>query len=170
VGVLADNRVSPSHSIFLVPQGACVAGCMLRVAYMTQTSSLRHVHVLNSVHRCFMLDTKYWSTVQCNTSTVRVCWSTYVRFCNINGTLINVTHDLFAMTDPAVPAAKRPKYTAFSLAEKIWLLDYSRKHIFYIIFLRNLHLALRSTLHNSVLKPSSGQDRITVKSIIGSSP
>jgi hypothetical protein len=30
------------------------------------------------------------------------------------------------MTDPAAPAAKRPKYTAFSLAEKIWLLDYSR--------------------------------------------
>jgi hypothetical protein len=24
---------------------------------MTQTSSLPHVHVLNSVHRCFMLDT-----------------------------------------------------------------------------------------------------------------
>jgi hypothetical protein len=32
------------------------------------------------------------------------------------------------MTDPAAPAAKRPKYTAFSLAEKIWLLDFSRKN------------------------------------------
>jgi hypothetical protein len=40
-----------------VSQGACVAGCMLRVTYMTQTSSLPHVHVLNSVRRCFMLDT-----------------------------------------------------------------------------------------------------------------
>jgi hypothetical protein len=32
---------------------------MLRVTYMTQTSSLRLEHVLNSVHRCFMLDTMY---------------------------------------------------------------------------------------------------------------
>jgi hypothetical protein len=32
------------------------------------------------------------------------------------------------MTDPAAPAAKRPKYTAFSLAEKVWLLEYSRKN------------------------------------------
>jgi hypothetical protein len=55
--VLVDNLVSPSHIVFLVPQHASVAGCMLRVTYMTQTSSLRHVHVLNSVHRCFMLDT-----------------------------------------------------------------------------------------------------------------
>lgn len=30
--------------------------------------------------------------------------------------------------DPAAPAAKRPKYTAFSLAEKVWLLDHSRKN------------------------------------------
>jgi hypothetical protein len=52
-----NNLVSPSHIVFLVPQHACVTGCMLRVTYMTQTSSLRHVHVLNSVHRCFMLDT-----------------------------------------------------------------------------------------------------------------
>jgi hypothetical protein len=55
--VLADNLISPSHIVFLVPQDACVAWCMLRVTYMTQTSSLRHVHVLNSVHRCFRLDT-----------------------------------------------------------------------------------------------------------------
>jgi hypothetical protein len=57
VGVLVDNLVSPSHRVFLVSQGACVEGCMLRVTYMTQTSSLPHVHVLNYVHRCFMLDT-----------------------------------------------------------------------------------------------------------------
>jgi hypothetical protein len=55
--VLVDNLVSPSHRVFLVSQGACVEGCMLRVTYMTQTSSLPHVHVLNYVHRCFMLDT-----------------------------------------------------------------------------------------------------------------
>jgi hypothetical protein len=55
--LLVDNLVSPSHRVFLVSQGACVEGCMLRVTYMTQTSSLPHVHVLNSVHRCFMLDT-----------------------------------------------------------------------------------------------------------------
>jgi hypothetical protein len=30
--------------------------------------------------------------------------------------------------DPAAPVAKRPKYTAFSLDEKIWLLDYSRQN------------------------------------------
>jgi hypothetical protein len=38
--------------------------------------------------------------------------------------------DLCAMTgdDPAVPAAKRQKYVAFSLSEKIWLLDYGKKH------------------------------------------
>jgi hypothetical protein len=30
--------------------------------------------------------------------------------------------------DPAVPAVKRQKYVAFSLSEKIWLLDYGKKH------------------------------------------
>jgi hypothetical protein len=60
--MLGDNLVSPGHIVFLVLQGACVAGCMLRVTYMTQTSSLRHIHVLNSVHRCFMLDTIYTGT------------------------------------------------------------------------------------------------------------
>jgi hypothetical protein len=55
--MLVDNLVSPSHRVFLVSQGACVEGCMLRVTYMTQTSSLPHVHVLNYVHGCFMLDT-----------------------------------------------------------------------------------------------------------------
>jgi hypothetical protein len=52
VGVLVDNLVSPSHSVVLVLQGTCVAGCMLHVTYMTQTSALRHAHVLNSVHVC----------------------------------------------------------------------------------------------------------------------
>jgi hypothetical protein len=55
--VLVDHLVLPCHIVFLVQQGACVAGCMLLVAYVTQTSSPRHVHVLNSVHRCFMLNT-----------------------------------------------------------------------------------------------------------------
>jgi hypothetical protein len=30
--------------------------------------------------------------------------------------------------DLAAPAAKSPKYVAYSLAEKIWLLDYSKKN------------------------------------------
>jgi hypothetical protein len=32
--MLEDNLVSPGHIAFLVPQHACVAGCMLRVTYM----------------------------------------------------------------------------------------------------------------------------------------